>query len=279
MRVLIFGPHGQIGSALRQNIPEGVYLCASATNICDTKAVLSDIENFNPSVIINAAAYTNVELAEVEKEKAFAVNAVAPAQLSVIAKQRNILFVHYSTDYVFDGTGYGAWTEEDTPHPINTYGASKLEGDNQIIMTGGDYLIIRTSWVYSRNGKNFIKAILEKNDDKIHVVNDQIGTPNSVEFIARTTYDMIIKTMEDKDLCGVYNVSTSGETSWYELAKYICPDKNIFPISTKEYNANANRPLNSRLDTKKLKNTFGIYLPHWKGEVDKFLQQIIVIKK
>jgi dTDP-4-dehydrorhamnose reductase len=282
MNILLFGHRGQLGNALKKALPHGYMLFPSNIDITDQYALKKEMLDANPDIIINCAAYTHVDNAEKDKDKAFEVNAVAPIHMAEWAFKNNALLVHYSTDYVFDGSGYSTWSEDDKPSPLNVYGSTKLEGDVQIINSHCNHIIIRTSWVYGAKGDNFIRSILKHalTKNKISVVADQIGAPTSADFLAEVTYKMIDKSMDNHRLFGLYHVAPKGEVSWADYAKFIL-DKaglsssvEILPILSKDYHQTANRPLNSRLDTAKLQKNFGIIPPDWKQDVLKIIHAI-----
>ena len=275
MKILLFGHRGQIGTALKDSVPDDYTVNLCDENICDTEQVNYMVKANCPDVIINAAAYTSVDMAEVDNECALKTNAFGPSVLADIAKTHNILLVHYSTDYVYDGSGYNKWRETDITAPLNYYGLTKLQGDKAIMDSGCNHLIFRTSWVYGHKGLNFISKILEltKNKNKINVVNDQIGAPSPALFLAYTTYNAIRATQDDQKLCGLYHACPSGETSWHEYAQKIIEAAGlqntieITPIATQYEPGKARRPLNSRLDTSKLTKSFGITPPVWQDGV------------
>lgn len=287
MKILLFGHRGQVGSAVEKRFQPHSNILASTIDITDYKTVDTAIQIFRPDVIINCAAYTQVDDAECNKDKAFAVNAVAPHYMAHCAKNYNALLVHYSTDYVFDGMGQTPWTEDDTPSPINTYGSTKYEGDQQIIHSGCRYLILRTSWVYGDNGNNFITSILTQSQKKnnLSVVCDQIGSPSSASFLADATFHMIQSALINESLLGVYHIAPKGETSWADYARFIIKKAGlslsvkITPVLSKDYPQTAKRPLNSRLDTTKLQKAFSIIPPNWKQGVSEFLHHKDIINE
>jgi dTDP-4-dehydrorhamnose reductase len=282
MKIILFGARGQVGTALKKALPSTYQLFPSHNDITHHLKISKELDDIKPAIIINAAAYTHVDNAEKDKDKAFEVNAVAPMHLAQWALKNNALLVHFSTDYVFDGSGYSPWSEDDKPSPLNVYGSTKLEGDVQIINSDCHHLIIRTSWVYGTSGHNFIRSILKHAliKNKISVVSDQIGAPISADFLAEITYKMIDKSINHHSLLGLYHVSPKGEVSWADYAKFIL-DKaglsssvDVLPILSKDYHQTANRPLNSRLDTRKLQKNFGIVPPDWKQDVLKIIHAI-----
>jgi len=237
------------------------------------------VREIRPNLIVNAAAYTAVGKAEEEPGIAAAVNSIAPGILAEEAKKINAAIVHYSTDYVFDGTKTEPYTEEDKPNPLNMYGKTKLEGEKAVQAAGAPYLIFRTSWVYGLRGKNFFLAILQlaKEKEELQVVDDQIGAPTWSRMIAEATAQVLAQiyspftTCSFEEVSGIYHLTAEGQTSWYGFAKAILdaiPDndkkcKKITPISSSEYPTSVKRPKNSLLSNTKLKKTFGISLIDW----------------
>jgi dTDP-4-dehydrorhamnose reductase len=232
-----------------------------------------------PTVIINAAAYTAVDKAESEPDLAMAINGIAPGVIAEEAKRLGSLLVHYSTDYVFDGAKQGPYVETDAPNPINVYGKTKLGGDQAIQSVGGDYLILRTSWVYGARGSNFLLTMLRLAQERteLQIVDDQIGAPTSSECIAQATANILAQLLAPSCFgldgrSGIYNLTTTGETSWFMFAKALLTKSsetfgftvpNLIPIKTSEYPRPAKRPVNSRLSCQSLEQTFGVTLPHW----------------
>jgi dTDP-4-dehydrorhamnose reductase len=279
MKIVLFGKDGQVGSSLVGKLldyPKAIFLGRDALDLSKPKEIQEVLKYYSPDIIINAAAYTQVDLAESHQEQAFKVNSQAPAQMAEYAFHHQALLCHYSTDYVFDGQKTTAYQEQDHPHPLNIYGQSKLEGENQIIASGCLYYILRTSWVYSPTGKNFIHTILSaaKKYETIKVVDDQIGAPTSADFIAHMTLTAIKQRIPS----GIYHLNNSGYTSWYEYAKYFMYQrdrenlKKIVPISSEEYLSVAKRPQNSRLDNHLLSKVLNKEFPSWQEELDKIMK-------
>ncbi|HAJ89662.1 MAG TPA: dTDP-4-dehydrorhamnose reductase [Rhodospirillaceae bacterium] len=270
MRILLFGHRGQLGSALMNALPASHSLISPDIDITDDVQLRNIIISTLPDIIINAAAYTNVDGAETESERAFAVNTYAPRLMAKLAKENNIRLVHYSTDYVFDGTGNRPWNERDLPHPMNIYGQSKWEGEQYIIESGCQHLIFRTSWVYGAGHKNFITQIIQmaKVKDEIKVISNQIGAPTSARFLAESTYHAI----QQESGHGLYHLCCAGETSWYHYAQKIIscfvPQSGcrIIPVTSDLYAQKAQRPLNSRLNCNRFINDFGLSPPDWEAE-------------
>lgn len=284
MKIVILGCNGGLGRSFQDKLAGqgGVTaLDRSKGDILDHEAIAKTLTALAPDVIINCAAYTAVDLAETEKDKAFAANADAVAHLASVAKDLGALLVHYSTDYVFDGSGDTPWREDDPVGPLNVYGASKLAGDEAVMRSGCRHLILRVSWVYGEHGNNFIKAILAKaqTTDKLSVVADQIGAPTHVGFIASQTLDLIPRVLEDASLQGLYHCVPAGETSWCDYARFLLAEKGlghvqVDPVGSDAYPRPAKRPLNSRLSTERLRAGFGIDLPDWKDDVRAYVRAL-----
>lgn len=248
------------------------------------------MERTEPDVILNAAAYTPVDKAESEPELAYAVNATAPQILAQEAASRNALFVRYSTDYVFNGSKSSPWTEEDTPHPLNVYGARKLAGEQAIRAAGGRSLIFRTSWVYGPHGKNFLFTMLRlgRERDRLTIVNDQQGAPTASIAIAEAIRLILEGVLAERfgatrEWAGVYHMTCGGVVSSCGFAQAIFAragklldgrSPQVMPISTAEYPTAARRPLNSVLNCEKLARTFDVRLPSWEAALDRVLSEI-----
>jgi dTDP-4-dehydrorhamnose reductase len=276
-KILILGKRGQIGWELcRTMSPLGAITAVDKAelNLCDFDQIRSLIHAIKPNIILNAAAYTNVEMAEEEKELAETINGTAPGILAQEAKALNALFVHYSTDYVFDGVSQKPYKEADPVHPLNVYGQSKLLGERAIIAQGGRYLILRTGWVYGRRGKNFLRTMLDSPKESLRVVNDQIGAPTWSRWIAEATAQILA---QNKEKWGLFHLTASGETSWYDFAKAIFTIAQkttlLYPIPSNEYRCKAHRPLWSVLSNEKIENAFDIFLPDWKEGLKQCLEE------
>jgi len=243
------------------------------------ESIRDSVRSFRPDVIVNTAAYTAVDKAESEPELASAVNATAPAVLAKEAAEAGALLVHYSTDYVFDGGKPDPYIESDPINPLNVYGKTKAAGEEEIRTSGCNYLILRTSWVYSPRGSNFLLTILRlaKERDELRIVDDQIGAPTSSQAIAEATVLILRRWLyEDPavaaEKCGTYHLTAAGEVSWFGFASEIvrqCSStplkvRSLVPIRSSEYPTAARRPLNSRLDCSRIADTFGTTMPHWK---------------
>ncbi len=291
MKILLFGSTGQVGSELARLLTDMGDLKACARGDVDftnQQEIASTISEYEPDVIINAAAYTAVDKAESEPEIAFLINSEA---VHVMASESNRLgawLIHYSTDYVFDGTKASLYDENDIPNPVGVYGQSKLAGEVAIQESGCRYIIFRTSWVYGVFGHNFVKTMLKlaKTRDELNVVFDQKGIPTSAGLIAKVTKESIEKVSINQWPVGIYNLVAKGEASWFEFACYLVQfahnsgivmqlePENIKPVNTKSYPTAAKRPANSRLDSTLLQSLLGFDLPDWKSSVEEVVQRI-----
>lgn len=299
-RILILGKDGQVGFALQGALAEEGSVTAVGRNECDLSsegAIRALVAAVQPGIIVNAAAYTAVDRAEVEPELAFAVNATAPRILAEEAAKRSALLVHYSTDYVFSGDEPGMHTEQDPTAPRSVYGKTKLDGEDAIRRAGCRHFILRTSWVFGAHGANFLKTVLRlaQERDALRIVADQIGAPTSAALIAQVSADILrqylggrpASTQSMESSSGTYHLAAAGETSWHGYAQFVVSTaaelgmafkvgaNQIVPISTAEYPLPAARPANSRLNTAKLHSTFGIVLPAWQDGVADVLNQLI----
>ncbi|MFP1683041.1 dTDP-4-dehydrorhamnose reductase [Alloalcanivorax sp. C16-1] len=295
MTILLLGKNGQVGWELQRALaPLGVVIALgrhSSNGLCGDLAKLDDlrktIREIKPTIIVNAAAYTAVDRAEEERELARIINAEAPAVLAEEAKARDALLTHYSTDYVFDGSGTRPWQEQDQAMPINHYGATKYAGEQAIQATGCRHLIFRTSWVYATKGNNFLgtMAKLIEERDSLKVVGDQVGAPTGSELIADVTALALRETQKNPEISGIFNLAASGETSWHGYATFIAkwfqrqhvplratPDR-IQSVPTAAWPTQAVRPLNSRLDSGKLERALGLRLPAWQRGVERSLTE------
>jgi dTDP-4-dehydrorhamnose reductase len=270
MRFLLFGGSGQVGHALGACWPSGDELIVSTRQDCDLADAVSVralVRRVRPDVIVNAAAYTAVDKAESDRERCFAVNAATPTVIAAEAAALGVKMVHYSTDYVFDGDSATPYVEEDPTGPRNVYGASKLAGERGIAEAGGEFLILRTSWVYSNHGANFLKTML------LRIVADQRGAPTSAEAIAGATQRILKLAGEGGWTSGLFHMTAAGATTWYGFAKAIFaraagPTPSLVPITTAEYPTPAARPANSILSNDKFARTFGFRLPGWEQQLD-----------
>ena len=284
MKILLLGSNGQLGRELERQLSSVGSVAAfprSALDITNHRAVTDAVLAIHPNVIVNAAAYTAVDKAETDAERANSVNAEAVANLAQIAQKNGAWLIHYSTDYVFDGSKPTPYIETDAPNPINVYGASKLAGETAIAAADCQHLIFRTSWVIGKDGNNFAKTILrlaaERNSLK--VISDQLGVPTSPSLISKITIDAIRAIKQDKAWPeGIYHLAPQGVSSWHEIAKTLIvyaeqqrvqlntQVENIQAITTAEYPTAAKRPLNSQLDTHKLRAQLSFDLPNWKDD-------------
>lgn len=294
MKILLLGKDGQVGWELQRSLAPLGELIALDRNgrddlcgdLCDLQRLSRTIASLGPQVVVNAAAYTAVDRAETERDLATRVNAQAPDVLATAVAASGGLLVHYSTDYVFDGSGSRAWCEADSTGPLSHYGASKLSGEEAIRASGCDYLILRSSWVYAARGANFLRSILRLAGEResLNIVSDQCGVPTGAELIADVSALAIRDTIQDRGLGGVYHLAASGETSWYDYAQLVVEQarlvgrtlavKHIDAIPTIEYPTPARRPLNSRLNTQKLRNSFSISFPDWKEGVARAVKEL-----
>lgn len=277
--ILVTGSNGQLGSELKDlaaKYPQYKFYFTSRADlqIEDNAAVLKFFEENRVDVCINCAAYTAVDKAETEQEQAMAGNATAPGNLATACKLHNALMIHYSTDYVFNGAATSPYTLNSPLEPVNFYGATKLAGEKAVIESGADYIIIRTSWVYSSYGKNFVKTmiLLMQNNSEINVVNDQIGSPTYAYDLAEATLN-IIESRQPQT--GIYHYSNTGIISWYDFATAIRKHMNfnctIHPIPTSSFPTPAKRPYYSAMDTSEIQQTFKLSIPEWEDSLVKCL--------
>jgi dTDP-4-dehydrorhamnose reductase len=293
MKILLTGKDGQVGFALHKKLAslgEVVATNRHKLDLANPDAIKAFIDKIQPDIIVNPAAYSQVDKAESEKLLAHQVNAIAPKVLAEKASELNIPIIHFSTDYVFDGLKHEPYIETDQANPQSVYGQSKWEGE-EAVRNHKKHIILRTSWVFGFHGQNFLKTILKLAQEKssLNVVSDKMGTPTSSDLLANVTYNIvktILKNTNFKDF-GTYHVTSSGHTDWYGYACFIIDEaiylglkttmtsKDIKPISSDLYPALAKRPMNSRLDTTKIKKTFMLELFHWEEEVKKVLKEII----
>ena len=286
MKILVTGHNGQVARELQMRLSDSAEVIALGRDRLDLgkpDAIREQVRALAPDLIINAAAHTAVDLAETEPEAAFAINATAPGVLAEEAAALGIPLIHYSTDYVFDGEKPGAYTEDDTPNPLGVYGRSKLAGERAIQAVGGESLILRTSWVYSLHGRNFLLTMrrLLQERDELRVVSDQIGAPTWAGNIAQATAQLVRQWQAGTRAWGVYHLTAQGETSWFGFAGAIADHlradgkacARLLPIPSCEYPTPARRPLNSRLDCSKLARDWGVRLPDWRDGLDECLRQ------
>lgn len=288
MNILVTGCMGQLGRSFRRSMALGGHECiftdvregegVTALDITDSEAVSAMIRNHAVNVIVNCAAYTNVNKAEEEEELAFKLNAEAPGILAAAAAEAGAVLIHISTDYVFDGCGYFPYTEDMPVAPLSAYGRTKLAGEQAVISSGCRYLIFRTAWLYSIYGGNFVQTIYDKTSAQpvVKVVADQVGTPTFAQDLADTIAAIIDADMLDKT--GVYHFTDEGVCSWYDFAKEICDMSghlcHVMPCRTSDYLSPTKRPHYSVLDKTKIKETFNIEIPHWKDSLAFCLRQM-----
>jgi len=276
--ILLTGKNGQVGWELQRTLAplgEVVALDRQQLDLSNPAQIRERVREIKPGLIVNAAAYTTVDRAEAEPELAMAVNGTAPGILAEEAKRAGAAIIHYSTDYVFDGSKTTPYTEEDAPNPINVYGRTKLAGEQAIQAVGVPHLILRTSWVYGMRGKNFLLTILRlaREREELTIVDDQIGAPTWSRTIAEATARILsVNPLPLADASGIYHMTASGSTTWYGFAEAILaldPNpaeqvcKHLKPILTAEYPTPARRPAYSVLSNAKLKAAFGVVLPSW----------------
>jgi dTDP-4-dehydrorhamnose reductase len=296
MKILLFGKGGQVGWELQRSLAplgEVVALDHDSTDYCgsftDLAALADTVRIVKPDVIVNAAAHTAVDKAESEPELVRTLNALAPGVLAQEAARLGAWLVHYSTDYVFNGSGNQAWTETDTPAPLSVYGQTKLEGEQLIQARCPQHLILRTSWVYAARGGNFAKTMLRlaQERERLTVIDDQLGAPTGAELLADVTAHAIRQLLRRAEDAGLYHLTASGETSWFEYASYVIAQAQqvqpalkikateVVAVPSSAFVTAARRPLNSRLDTRKLQATFGLRLPHWQQGVARMLAETL----
>lgn len=294
MKLLLLGANGQVGGELRRSLaPLGEVLAwghgdgPHGVDLAQPARLEELVERAAPDVVVNAAAYTAVDDAEREPELAMRVNADGPAALARAAQRCGAWLVHYSSDYVFDGSGDRPWKETDATGPLNAYGRSKLEGERRVADGCARHLILRTSWVYAARGHNFLRTMarLALERSELRVVDDQHGAPTGAELIADVTAVAIANACDDASIAGTYHLAASGETTWHGYARLIVdglwasggrggPAPAVVPVSSAEFRTAAVRPLNSRLDTAKLRQAFGLELPAWQEGVRRALGQL-----
>jgi dTDP-4-dehydrorhamnose reductase len=291
LNVLVLGRVGQVGWELRHRLAcLGTVTAVDYPEVDFSKpdSIRESVRAAAPAVIVNAAAYTAVDKAENEAEVAMAINGKGPGVIAEEAKRLGCILVHYSTDYVFDGTKQGPYLESDATNPMNVYGRTKLAGDEAIQRVGGDYLILRTSWVYGARGNNFLLTMLRlaKEKPELKIVDDQIGSPTTSECIAQATADILSQLLAPsgggmQGRSGIYNLTCAGEASWFGFAKEFLSAQvgsappNLIPIPTSEFPRPAKRPANSRLNCRRVEETFGVVMPDWKVALALVLETLI----
>jgi dTDP-4-dehydrorhamnose reductase len=293
MKILLLGKNGQVGWELQRSLaPLGELLALDrhSTSHCgdlsNLEGLAETVRVFKPNVVVNAAAYTAVDKAESDVQSAHTINALAPEVLSRACAAVGAYLVHFSTDYVFDGGGQTPWVETDATGPVNVYGQSKLAGEQGIAKQGAKHVIFRTSWVFGTEGGNFAKTMLRlaQEREKMAVINDQFGAPTGAALLADIT---ALNLQQEKPLEGIYHLAAAGETTWHAYAQYVLQTaqrlkpslqykvQEVAAVPTSEFPTPAKRPLNSRLNCRKLENALHLQLPAWQTGVDQMLSKIL----
>lgn len=293
MKLLLLGPSGQLGWELQRALaPVGeVFACDRhhGGDLAQPDTLIETVRAMRPDVIVNAAAHTAVDKAESEPDLAMALNAHAPGLLAQEARRLGATLIHYSSDYVFDGSGDHARDETAATAPLSVYGRSKLAGEDAVRASGCCHLILRTSWVYGARGGNFAKTMLRLAADReqLNVIDDQIGAPTGADLLADCTAHAIVRLSAQPALAGTYHLVAGGQTSWHGYARHVISQAhalghglrvnpaNVLPIPTSAYPTPARRPLNSRLDTRRFRNAFSLHLPDWQVGVDRLLREVL----
>ncbi len=297
MKILLFGKNGQVGWELQRSLaPLGEVVALDhdgapglSGNFADPDSLAATVRAVAPDLIVNAAAHTAVDKAESEPELARALNALAPGVLAREAAASGALLVHYSTDYVFDGSGDAPRAEDAPTEPLSVYGRTKLEGEQLIRASGARHLIFRTSWVYAARGGNFARTMLRlaAERDTLTIIDDQHGAPTGADLLADVSAHAARMTLANPALAGTYHLVAGGETTWHAYARHVIEfarargvpikvaSEAIRPVPTSAFPTPARRPANSRLDTRKLQQTFGLKLPAWEHGVDRMLTEIL----
>ncbi|WOE42128.1 dTDP-4-dehydrorhamnose reductase [Acinetobacter chinensis] len=295
MKIVLLGKNGQVGWELQRALaPLGEVIALDrhgesglSGDMTQPEKVCETLIRLNPDIVVNATAYTAVDQAESDQETAQLVNTDAVASIADSCRQMGALLIHYSTDYVFNGQGTEPFSESDSIAPLNVYGLTKAAGEKAIIESGCKYLIFRTSWVYARQGKNFLKTMLNlaAQREELSVIDDQHGAPTSAELIADVTAQIIPQVCIGDEKLGVYHLVASGETTWYGYAQYIFEQaksvghtlkiQNVKPIPSSEYPVPAVRPHNSRLNNQKIQQTFNLNLAEWQAGVKRTLMELL----
>ena len=296
VKILLFGKGGQVGWELQRSLAplgEVVAVDFDSTDFCgdftNPAGLAETVRQVKPKIIVNAAAHTAVDKAESEPELVRTINAKAPGVIAQEAQHLGSWMVHYSTDYVFDGSGERAWKESDQAAPLSVYGQTKWEGEQLVAANCSKHLIFRTSWVYAARGGNFAKTMLRlaKERDSLSVIDDQIGAPTGADLLADITALALRQVQIQPDLSGLYHLVASGYTSWHGYASLVIeqarqagivlktPQNAIHKIATEAYPTPARRPINSRLDTSKLQAAFQVHLPSWQQGVSRMLTEIL----
>ena len=296
MKILLLGMGGQVGWELQRALaPLGELVAlgrrgsSPTADFAQPEALAATVRALAPRIIVNAAAHTAVDKAESEPERARAINAVAPAVLAGEAQALDAWLLHYSTDYVFDGSGSTPWREDSPTGPINVYGQTKLEGEQAIRASGCRHLILRTSWVYAARGGNFARTMLRlaAERERLEVIDDQVGAPTGAELLADVSAHALRGVLARPELAGTYHAVAGGETSWHGYARHVIEfaraqgqslrvrPEDIVAVPTHAFPTTARRPHNSRLDTRKLQAAFGLTLPDWRIGVERMLREVL----
>jgi dTDP-4-dehydrorhamnose reductase len=297
MKILLFGRNGQVGWELQRSLaPLGEVVAlgsAGDEGLCgdfgDPEGVARTVRTVRPDAIVNAAAYTAVDKAESEPERAAQVNALTPGLIAEAASEIGAWLVHYSTDYVFDGSGTRPWREDDATAPLSVYGRTKLDGEQRIAAANPRHLILRTSWVYAARGGNFGKTMLRlaRERDRLTVIDDQHGAPTGADLLADVTAHTLRSLAAGAGQPGIYHVAADGETTWNGYARFVvgkaqqagenikAGPEQVERVPTSAFPTPARRPHNSRLDTSRFRTTFGLVLPPWQQGVSRMLQEIL----
>lgn len=291
MKILLFGKNGQLGWELQRSLAPLGELLAFGSDQADFSApagVAALVRRERPQLIVNAAAYTAVDKAETDAEAAHLVNALTPGAVADEAAALGACLVHYSTDYVFDGSGEQPWREDDHTGPLNAYGRTKLDGEHLVRRSGCRHLILRTSWVYAARGGNFAKTMLRlaAERERLQVVADQHGAPTGAELLADVTAHAVRAVQREPELAGTYHVAAAGETTWHDYARFVIDwarahgravkvhDDAIEPVASSAFPTPARRPSNSRLATDRLQQRFGLVMPPWQHGVERMLTEL-----
>ncbi len=294
MKILLFGKNGQVGWELQRSLSflgELVALDSHSENLCgdftDLVGISETVRQVAPDIIVNAAAHTAVDRAESEPDLARTINAAAPAVLAEETRRLNAWLVHYSTDYVFDGSGSQPWVESDPTGPLNVYGKTKLEGEQSIVQSGCRHLIFRTSWVYAARGGNFAKTMLRLAQERetLKIIDDQTGSPTGAALLADVTAHALRMARHNSDISGLYHLVAGGEVTWHGYANFVIDfarqkgitlkAQTIEAVPTSAFPTPARRPSNSRMNTKKLQAAFDLHLPDWQTGVERMLTEVL----
>ena len=297
MKILLLGKEGQVGWELQRSLavlgevvaPGRADAGAFTADLARPESLTDLLRAVLPDVIVNAAAHTRVDLAESEPDLARAINATSPGVLAREAAATGAWLVHYSTDYVFDGSGNAPWHEDSSTGPLSVYGRTKLEGEALIRASGARHLILRTSWVYAARGDNFAKTMLKLSQqrDRLSVIDDQMGAPTGADLLADVTAHALRAAQGRPEVSGTYHAAAAGVTSWHAYARHVIGfarqaglsvtvnEAAIVPVPSSAFPTAARRPINSRLDTRKLRETFDLTLPDWQVGIERMLTEVL----